>query len=167
MAMEGEAKDSPLLPPRKVEARRLVKSPLSLDTNISKLPPLQFPSVPQERSKAPGVVGKSDEKVLPVTYTFPPESRAMELPTSSSLPPRKVEARRVVKFPLRFDTNAVRETLEEVSKAPGVVGKSDESVKPVTYTFPPESMARRVPKNPSSSLPPRKVEAIRSVKSPY
>jgi hypothetical protein len=49
-------------------------------------------------------VGKLDDLVSPVTYTFPELSRTMELPRSKSLPPMKVEARRVLKLLLNFET---------------------------------------------------------------
>jgi len=43
----------------------------------------------QTRSKAPGVVGKSDEPVSPVTYALPAVSTAMPRPSSMSVaPPR-------------------------------------------------------------------------------
>src|SRR3989441_10924598 len=40
---------------------------------------------------APGVVGKLDERVGPVTYTLAAPSRVIAFPQSSAPPPRKVE----------------------------------------------------------------------------
>jgi len=56
---------SPLVPPRKVDARRVERLLSSFDTKISLLPPLKVVLM------APAVVGKSVEIVPPVTYTFP------------------------------------------------------------------------------------------------
>src|SRR5215470_2170991 len=42
----------------------------------------------QLRSKAEGVVGKSEEAVVPATYALPIASTAMPFATSSPVPPR-------------------------------------------------------------------------------
>ena len=61
------------------------------------------------------VVGKSPEEVLPVTYTFPPESRVMLEPPSLLDPPRYVDAERLVKLLASLEIKTSEEPLLEVS----------------------------------------------------
>ncbi len=51
----------------------------------------QFGGMLRLRSKAPPVVGKFDDFVVPVTYALPALSIAMPLPDSRLLPPTNVE----------------------------------------------------------------------------
>ena len=55
-------------------------------------------------SYAPLVVGKLDDPVYPVTYTFPLVSRARDIPKSYSDPPRYVDASRLVNPLSSFET---------------------------------------------------------------
>src|SRR5688572_9554002 len=78
-------------------------------------------------SKAPGVVGKSAERVHPTTVAAPCASRAMAPIVSEVAPPRNVDQVRLEPVGDSRRTNKSPELappLKLVSKAPGVVGKS-------------------------------------------
>lgn len=95
-------------PPRKDEPSRVLRLASSIETKTSQLPL-------REVSKTPGVAGKSAEYVMPVTYTFPVFPKTIEAASSSSEPPRKVEARSAVKPGSILDKNASCPPLTEVS----------------------------------------------------
>lgn len=73
----------------------------------------------------PVVIGKSDDPLNPTTKTLLFESRAMPLPSSSSFPPRNVDARRLVRLLLNLETNA---SVPPPLYTPAVVGRSNEPV---------------------------------------
>ena len=76
---------------------------------------------------------------------------------SSTVPPRSVEYRRAFPAAFNFVTNPSMPPLaNEVSNAPGVVGKSLEFVYPATYASPAPSTAIANPR--SLFEPPRNVE---------
>src|SRR3954470_22288525 len=76
---------SRLLPPTNVEYTSPEPAALSLVTKTS----LKFEVAPV-RSKAPVVVGKSGDCVVPATNAFPAALTAIPVPISWLLPPRKV-----------------------------------------------------------------------------
>src|SRR5215467_6132508 len=80
---------------------------------------------------APGVVGKSNEPVNPVTYTSPTASTAMPRPLSKSPPPRYVENASAVPVEFSIVTNASKAPWRTLWRVPVVVGKFGEPVKPV------------------------------------
>src|SRR5881396_2428053 len=127
------------VPPRNVEYRSSAPVGLSSETKTSFRAPPPLNVV----SNAPGVVGKSDEFVQPVMTGSPDASRAMPCPWSPLLPPRNVDQTRAVPDGFSTVTKAWLSPppREVFSYAPGVTGKSVEFVSPVTYAFPPASIA--------------------------
>src|SRR6266542_2823470 len=123
---------------------------MSLVTNASELPLAVV-------SYSPGVVGKSEALAKPVTYAAPLASSAMAwprslLPMAPELPPRNVEYTRLPAAP-SLVTKASSPPFQLVSKAPGVVGKFVELVRPVSVAMPAVSTAMPGPR--SSTVPPR------------
>src|SRR6266511_2561307 len=118
---------SPPNPPRHVLYTSALPEGFRAETKAS--------SSKQLVSKAPGVVGKSVEQVLPVTYTAPSTDNANPSTRSQMLPPRKV-----LYTNERPDGSSLvmnpSPPAYVVSNAPGVVGKSCEAVRPPTYTDP-------------------------------
>ena len=83
-------------------------------------------------SKAPAVVGKSNESVCPVTQTaVPAVLTRIARPRSSSDPPRYVAQRSVSPARFSLKTNASSSTAVG-SAAPGVVGKLEDWEMPTT-----------------------------------
>ena len=119
-------------------------------------------------SYALGDVGKSGDRVIPVTYAFPAPSAAIATPTSPSLPPRNVLNLSRPEVASNFITNASPHSgLFAQSppppkvrlRTPGVVGKLLELVIPVTEMAPFRSHAT----SPAWSIPsPPKYVAKRS-----
>src|SRR3990172_3840416 len=86
-------------PPRYVEYTRSDPAGLIFAANASHPPWF-------DRSKAPGVVGKSAEKVSPARYALPSASTATARASSIELPPRTVPYTRVSRSGLNFTTKA-------------------------------------------------------------
>ena len=88
-------------------------------------------------SKAPVVVGKFVDGVIPETYAFPDLSMAIARPEAPSLPARNEEYNKCEPSELSFVTKAsdsgawFMQHVNLVWKAPAVTGKSFEYVAPV------------------------------------
>src|SRR5262245_65136194 len=80
---------------------------------------------------------------------------AIAFPTSSPVPPRKVEYTGAEPSEFSFVTNASRLPPSVACTAPAVVGKFVENVPPVTCALPAASTA--IPRPTSEPLPPRYV----------
>src|SRR5262245_49210552 len=106
-------------------------------------------------SAASAVTGKSVDPVAPVSHALPAASRAT--PAAPSLPvrPSAVENTAAEPAGFTFVRNASLPS-DEVSSAPGVVGKSVDPAPPETYAFPAASTASPAPV--SKPDPPRYVE---------
>src|SRR5262245_66405562 len=89
----------------------------------------------------------------------PVASSARACAPSSPVPPRNVESRRLAPEGERRATNASEDPFQLVSYAPGVVGKSVETVEPATVAAPEPSRARA--NAGSRSAPPRNGEEER------
>jgi hypothetical protein len=91
--------ESEAAPPRNVEYTSFEPVAFNFVTNTSKSP---FAVV----SNAPGVVGKSSELVLPITYALLAESTLMRTPKSTWDPPINVEYTRAEPAGLSLATKA-------------------------------------------------------------
>src|SRR3989339_1272850 len=136
--MAMPARPSPLslpLPPKNVLYKSAEPVELSFVTKASAW--LKPPYI-NDWSYAPAVVGKSVELVNPITYALPLPSMAMASPQSfQPLPPKNVLYKSAVPVELSFVTKpSVSPPLNDWSYAPAVVGKSVDTVCPVTYAFP-------------------------------
>src|SRR5207244_12697707 len=117
--------NSPQKPHKNVEYTRAMPAAFNLVTKTSPAPLCVV-------SKAPGVVGKSVDKVSPVTKAEPVPSTAMPRASSSWLPPKKVEYTRGAEpSGFNFVTKTSLPAIPPwyvVSKTPDAVGKSDDMV---------------------------------------
>ena len=104
----------------------------------------------------PFTIGRFDDVVSPVRYEFPKESTAIAWAMSIPPPPRYVEKTSLEPVASSFVTYESIAPASAVWSAPAVVGKSVESVRPVTYALPTPSTAIAKPK--SGPVPPRYVE---------
>jgi hypothetical protein len=140
--------DGPVRSSLKSDVRLGVASSLVTNPSLEKLPKVVW--------KAPGVVGKLVELVVPVTYALPDEFTVIPNPWSELLPPRYVEYPNPVPVAVNFVTYASELKPDIVWNVPGVVGKFLELVAPVTYAFLDASTAILL--LVSKSSPPRYVQ---------